>query len=90
MILKVEYMGVGVRVHGTRPRNIHDRSSEASVPEGDGVTMLGMEKAVRMALSEDLRVAAGRYRETLAAEDGIGAACAKISVIVASTAPNVG
>lgn len=86
MVLQVEYMGVGVRVHGTRPRYTSENSSGCSlVPEGDGVTMVGMEKALRLALSEDLRVAAGRYREILGEEDGMGVACAKISAIIAST-----
>lgn len=80
-MLQVEYMGVGVRVHGTQPRNTFENSL---VPEGDGVTMARMEKAFRLAFSEDLRVAAGRYRETIQDEDGIGIACAKISAIIAS------
>lgn len=83
-------MGVGVRVHGTRPRNTRESSSECPVvPEGDGVTMAEMEQAFRRALFEDLRVAAARYRETLGEEDGMGVACAKMSVVIASVAQNL-
>ena len=46
--------------------------------------MAGMEKALRRALSEDVRVSAARYREALGEEDGIGVACAKISVIAST------
>lgn len=75
--LQMGYIGVGVRVEGTRPRR-------SLVAEGDGVTEVGLEQALRLVLSEGCVKAAGRYRELLADEDGVEAARAKISAIVDS------
>lgn len=83
--LQVGYVGVGVRVEGTRPRSSGRFSPQpSSVADGDGVTEAAVEQALRLVLSEDCIKAAGRYRELLEDEDGVEIACAKISAVVNS------
>eukprot|EP00752_Nemacystus_decipiens_P004925 g4482.t1 len=80
---QVGYIGVGARVEGTRPRSSGRNSPHCSlVAGGDGVTEEGIEQALRMALSEECRQAAGRYRDLLAEEDGVEIARAKILAVV--------
>ncbi len=82
--VQVEYIGVGTRVQGTRPTPALQNSERPLVVEGDGVSDAGMEQALRLVLTEEMKAAAYRYRELLEKEEGVGFACAKISAILDS------
>lgn len=89
-------MGVGVRVLGTRPPQQHPTTRERSLDRSAGhavggmattttstvtpTSMGAMDNAVRLALSEDMKTSAGRYREIVLkeAESGVEAAAATI------------
>lgn len=79
------YVGVGVRVEGTRPRSTGRNCPQLSLAaEGDGVNEAGLEQALRLVLSESCMKAAGRYRDLLENEDGVETARVKISALTNS------
>ncbi|CAN0154296.1 unnamed protein product [Ectocarpus sp. 12 AP-2014] len=94
---QVEYMGVGVRVLGTRPpqkqpttREISsDRSAEHAVGSATTTTTTtvapieagAMDNAIRLALSEGMKTSAGRYREIVLQEAESGVEATAATIV---------